>query len=207
MTVELPPYREMPPEVRLRLRKRVLPTFTDRSGHRAPYLVAAAIIVVASAAAALLMSPVRHAAPPAAQPSPTPTVDPGLAAGIRVSQYCPNHTSGLWLTGPYLPRANGDGIQLTLEARTNTLGICRISGGQGKWSATVFDIVSGSTYQAIHDDGVIYGLAVNKVFSVTIDNGPAAFDTGMFIADAPAGQVTLVARDAQGKVVGQGTIN
>jgi hypothetical protein len=203
--MEFPPYREMPPEVRLRLRRRVLPTFTDRSTHRGAYLAAAAIIVAACVATALLISPARNAAPPVSQPSPTPA--PWLAAGQRLSQYCPNRISGVWLLGPYLPLADGDGVQLTVEAQSNTLGICRITGGRGAWSATVFDRVGQSTYQVVHDNGLAYGLAVPKVASVTINNTPAAFDTGMFVAEAPAGPVTLVARDARDNVIGQGTIN
>jgi len=204
--MELPPYREMPPEVRLRLRARVLPSFTSRSSHRGAYLVAAAIIVVACVTTALLMSPARDAAPVAGPPSPTVSYSPGLAAGMRLDQYCPNHGSGLWISGPYLTRANGDSVQLAVEGRTNTLGLCQISGGKGKWSATVFDTVSGGPYQVVRDNGLAYGLTANNVTSVTIDNAPAAFETGMFVAEA-TGPFTLVARDAQGNVVGQGTIN
>ena len=113
---------------------------------------------------------------------------------------------GLWISGPYLTRANGDSVQLAVEARTDTLGLCQISGGKGKWSATVFDTVSGSPYQVVRDNGLAYGLTAGNVTSVTIDNAPAAFETGMFVAEA-TGPFTLVVRDAQGNVVGQGTIN
>jgi len=204
--MELPPYRQMPPEVRLRLRARVLPSFTSRSSHRGAYLVAAAIIVVACVTTALLLSPARHSAPMAGPPTVTPSLAPGLAAGIRLDQFCPQHGSGLWITGPYLPRANGDGVQLAYDARADTLGLCRISGNQGHWSATVFDRAGSSTYVVVHDNGLAYGLTVPKVASVTIDNAPAAFDTGMFVAEAP-GPFTLVARDATGTIVGQGTVN
>jgi hypothetical protein len=202
--VELPPYREMPPEVRLRLRARVLPAFTSRPSHRGAYLVAAAIIAVACVTTALLMFPARTTPPVAAPPSPT--LAPALAAGLRLSTYCPDHGSGSWLTGPYLPRPDGGGVQLAFDARSDTLGLCRISGNRGQWSATVFDRVGSSTYTVIHDQGLAYGLTVPKVASVTIDNAPVAFDAGMFIAEAP-GPFTLVARDAQGRVVGQGTVN
>ncbi|MFC0540972.1 hypothetical protein [Kutzneria chonburiensis] len=203
--MELPPYREMPPEVRLRLRARVLPAFSPRPSHRGAYLVAAALIATACVTTALLLSPARTPAP-VASPSVSPSSAPALAAGLRLSTYCPDHGSGSWVTGPYLPRPDGGGVQLALETRSNTLGLCVITGGHGTWSSTTWQSIGPTSYTAFHDLGLAYGVTASNVASVTVDNAPAAFDTGMFLAEA-SGPFTLIARDAQGRIVGQGTVN
>lgn len=207
--MELPPYREMPPEVRLRLRSRVLPSLTARPAPRGPYVVAAAIVVVATIALALLMSPARNAAPPAGQLSVAPTTDPGLAAMQRMA-HCKHPTPGGWVTGAYLVRRNGDGVQLAAKFDRRTLGVCLIPAHQPPptpWSEVVLHQAGAGTYQAMHDNGLVYGLLSPEVSSVTVNGAPAVVDSGTFIAEVDTpGTVTVVTRDAQGKVLNQGTI-
>ncbi|MEV6612233.1 hypothetical protein [Kutzneria sp. NPDC051319] len=203
--MELPPYREMPPEVRLRLRSRVLPALAPRSDRRVPYMVAAAVIVVATVAATLLFSPARDTAPPVSLPSSvTPTHTP---------DHCPSHPSGAWTLGAYLLRSNGDGVQLALEPHTNALGVCLISNGHPTpttWGQMQLQRMTQGpgTYQAIHDDGLVYGLVSPAVAALTVNGSHAVLAAGTFVAETPTpGPVTLVARDAKGQVLAEGTIS
>ncbi|EWM11715.1 hypothetical protein [Kutzneria sp. 744] len=206
--MELPPYREMPPEVRLRLRSRVLPALAQRGDRRVPYMVAAAVIVVATVAAALLMSPARNGLPPASPISVTPTTD-----ALQRFADCSTPGPGLWLTGAYLLRRNGDGVQLTLEPDTNTLGLCFLAHGHPRpygWSKMQFQQMpsGGNAYQAVHENGLVYGRVGPAVSAVTVNGVPAVLDTGTFVTEyADDGPITIVIRDAKGAELAEGTLN
>ncbi|MFI9388001.1 hypothetical protein [Kutzneria sp. NPDC052558] len=205
--MKLPPYQQMPPEVRMRLRQRVLPGVRPAPRRRAPYLAAAALVVAASFGAALLLSPAHNPAPPAASPT---TTDSDLAAYQRLVDQC-HADPGTWSTGAYLVRANGDSVQLATKPLEDTLGICLISNGHSThWSAvTTQRLTQDTPYQAIHDNGLVYGtLSVAGGTVVTANGIPAVVSQGTFIAEVPTpGPVTLVFRDAQGDILDQGTVN
>ena len=206
--MELPPYREMPPEVRLRLRGRVLPSLSARSSPRAPYVVAAAIVVFAALALYMLSA---KAAPPPTQNWAAPTTTSNSAADERMADQC-RVSAGTWRVGAYLRRTNGDGVQLGVKDG-GVLGICLISNGHptpSTWGSMMFQQLGdhAGSYQAVHENGLVYGTIGPQVASVTVNGAPAVVANGTFVAEAEArGAVTITTRDAQGKVLDQGTIS
>ena len=211
--MKLPPYQSLPPEVRMRLRQRVLPSLSTRPGPRVPYMVAAAIVVVAAATLALLISPARNAAPPAGRPTAAPTSsNPDLAAFQRLTGEC-HADSGTWQAGAYLLRHNGDGVLLATKPMDHTLGVCLISNGHPTPSSWFQMVVQRpdhdtGTYQATHDNGLVYGFVSYPAVSITVNGVLAVVEQGTFLAEADTpGQVTLVTRDAHGDILDQGTIS
>jgi hypothetical protein len=205
--VKLPPYQEMPPEVRMRLRQRVLPRLRAGTSPRVPYLVAAAVVILAVVSIALLLSPARDAAPPA---GPVPIGNPDLQAYKRLSTECGADT-GTWRPGAYLLRHNGDGVQLATKPMDDILGFCSISSGRpATWFQTTVQRppYGAGAYQAVRDNGLVYGVLGIPVASVTVNGVLAVVYQDTFIAEVDSsGPVTLVARDTQGHVLAQGTIN
>ena len=207
--MKLPPYQEMPPEVRMRLRQRVLPGLRPDARRRAPYL-AAALVIVASFSIALLLYPARDTAPLAG--SPTAVSNPDLAAYQRLTDQC-HADPGIWRPGAYLLRHNGDGVQLATKPMDHTLGVCLISNGHPTPSSWFQMVVQHPTqvtgdYQAMHDNGLVYGLLSSPVGSITANGVPAIVDQGTFVAEVDtSGPVTLVIRDARGTILDEGTIS
>ena len=210
--MKLPPYQQMPPEVRMRLRQRVLPGLRTGYGRRVPYLVAAAI-VAAAVSLALLLSPARNAAPPAGPPPVvTTTSHPGLAAFERLTDECHADT-GTWSPGAYLVRHNGDSVQLATKPMDHTLGICLIANGHptpANWFQMNIQRPTQvtSSYQAIRDNGLVYGTLSIPAGSVTVNGLSAVVDQGTFIAEVDTtGPATVIARDTRGDILAQGTVN
>jgi hypothetical protein len=205
--MDLPPYREMPPEVRFRLRGRVLPALNRRPSARVPYMVAAAIVVVAAVALALLMSPARNGAPPAGLQWTSPT----NSLNLRLVDMC-QVEPGDWQTGAYLQLSNGDAVQLGIKDR-GILGVCKITTSHPT-TQDWFTMVPWqpghywTSFQAVLGDGLVYGTVGPEVRSVKVDGVPATVANGTFVAEIGMKRsVTVTTTDAQGKDLDQGTVS
>ena len=203
--MELPPYREMPPAVRFRLRQRVLPSLREGTGTRVPYLVAAAIVVAATITLAFFMSPARNA--PADQPWTAPT----SAADQRMITLC-HVGAGEWQGGAYLQLTDGDAVQLGIKDR-GILGVCLISYSHPTPSTwyTMEPWQPGHfwpSFQAAVSADLVFGTIGPAVRSVTVDGAPATVANGTFVAEIGMKHSTTVTTlDAQGDVLDRGTVS
>ena len=201
----MPPHREMPPEVRARLRERVRSGLSDRRSPRGPMLAAAAIVVLAATGAAALLATHQTGQQPPSNTS---------SAAQRMSDEC-HVAPGSWQPGAFLQRANGDQVQLGV--RDDLLALCLITHSHptpNTWFTMVTQKLDTHThsFNAALDNGLVFGNVAAGVASVTVEfNGeqlPGAIDNGTFVVEVnDARSVTVTTRDAQGKVLDQHTVS
>jgi len=203
--MKLPPYQEMPPEIRMRLRERVLPSLSTHPGPRVPYMVAAATVVVACVAAALLMSPARNAAPPAGQPTTTST---DMSAEQRMADKCDVRPGDGWQAGPYVRIDNGDGAQLGIKP-DGGIGLCLISNGHptpfgwGRMTTQQLTTV-GQTFQAGHAPDLVFGKVGPGVAWILEDGFVPPLVNGYFmIQDGSNDKINFTTFDAQHRILEQ----